>query len=314
MPTSPNTADTASTDSPAQEAAVAENAADTTSMRQVSSHLEADIRQTAEIVLSVVAAQVPGLHIEEELSITVDDASVSAQVIEDPNGTRQHLLREVPVGRLVVDYRAEVTPASDPTTGEADSADSGEATGEATATDAADRVLYLRPSRYCESDTLAAVAGAEFADLTGKDLLDAVTSWVGTHVAYTSGSSRVTDGALHTYIARRGVCRDFAHLVVTLMRARRVPARYVVVYAPGLRPMDFHAVAEVQLDDGWYVVDATGLAPREGLLRIATGRDAADVAFLTVHSGRVDFSGVKVSATIEPELPADDVTRLVQLA
>ena len=270
-----------------------------TTTRTVSAHLEADVTATAEIVLSVAIAAGPDA--DESLAITVDGQPVAAEVVESAQGTRLHLVRAVPAGRLVVDYRAVVREQAAP--GEPDAA-----------ADAAERITCLRPSRYCESDTLAPVAGAEFAGLTGKELLDAVSSWVGQHLRYVGGSSRPTDGAVQTYLARAGVCRDFAHLVVALLRASGVPARVVSVYAPGLAPMDFHAVAEARLDDGWYVVDATTLAPRPAMLRIATGRDASDTAFLTVQSGRVTLTGIRVTATSEPGLPDDDVTRLVRLA
>ncbi len=74
-----------------------------------------------------------------------------------------------------------------------------------------------------------------------------------------------------------------------MLRARNVPARLVAVYAPGLQPMDFHAVVEAAIDGEWRAVDATTLAPRQSLVRIATGRDASDTAFLTVQSGRADL-------------------------
>ena len=96
------------------------------------------------------------------------------------------------------------------------------------------------------------------------------------------------------------MCRDFAHLVIAMLRARNVPARLVAVYAPGLSPMDFHAVVEAAIDGQWRVVDATTLAPRETLVRIATGRDASDTAFLTVQSGRADLVSMKVNATADP--------------
>ena len=267
--------------------------------RTVSAHLEADVTAVAEVVLSLALAA--GSDADETLSITVDGQPVAAEVVEAVHGTRLHVVRDVPVGRLVVDYAAVVTGALAPTVAGTDG-------------DAAERITYLRPSRYCESDTLAAVAGAEFGGLAGKDLLDAVSSWVGQHLRYVSGLSRPTDGAVQTYLAREGVCRDFAHLVVALLRASGVPARLVSVYAPGLKPMDFHAVAEARLAEGWCVVDATTLAPRSGMLRIATGRDASDTAFLTVQAGRVALTGMSVLATMEPGLPEDDVTQLVQLA
>ncbi|MGL4257067.1 MAG: transglutaminase-like domain-containing protein, partial [Microbacterium sp.] len=121
-----------------------------------------------------------------------------------------------------------------------------------------------------------------------------------------------TDGATRTLLARQGVCRDYAHLCVALLRGLGVPARQVAVYAPGLMPMDFHAVAEAWIDGEWRVVDATTLAPRSTLVRIATGRDAADTAFLTVVSGRADLVDVEVTATADV-LPDDDIDELVTI-
>jgi hypothetical protein len=72
-------------------------------------------------------------------------------------------------------------------------------------------------------------------------------------------------------------------------------------------------VAEAWVDGRWCAVDATTLAPRETLVRIATGRDAADTAFLNVMSGRADLVDVSVTAVVD-ELPNDDVTQLVSIA
>lgn len=102
-----------------------------------------------------------------------------------------------------------------------------------------------------------------------------MSSWVGTRLNYVPGSSDPIDGAVDTLLAGERVCRDYAHLVVALLRAVKVPAaRLVSVYAPGVYPMDFHAVAEAFVEGQWRVVDATLLAPRQTLVRIATGRDA----------------------------------------
>ena len=128
-----------------------------------------------------------------------------------------------------------------------------------------------------------------------------------------SGSSLPTDGAIRTLLARQGVCRDYAHLTVALLRALNVPARAGRrSMRPGLYPMDFHAVAEAWVEDGWHVVDATTLAPRSTLVRIATGRDAADSAFLTTISGRVDLVDMEVMAVVD-ELPNDDLDQLVRM-
>jgi transglutaminase-like putative cysteine protease len=92
-----------------------------------------------------------------------------------------------------------------------------------------------------------------------------------------------------------------------------VPARVAAVYAPGLRPMDFHAVAEAIVDGRWRVVDATLLAPRAGLVRIATGRDAADTAFLSTYGGAATLTRIEVMAVLDGDLPGDDVTGLASI-
>ena len=172
--------------------------------------------------------------------------------------------------------------------------------------DPVDDIVYRRPSRYAESDELGPTAWGEFSSFEGKALLDAVSSWVGTQLYYVSGSSRPTDGATQTLLLRQGVCRDFAHLVIALLRARNVPARLVAVYAPGLSPMDFHAVVEADVDGTWCVVDATRLAPTSSLVRICSGRDAADTAFLSLFGGQARFETMTVTATTAGALPAPD--------
>ena len=135
---------------------------------------------------------------------------------------------------------------------------------------------------------------------------------MGTELSYVPGSSLPTDGAVNTLLARQGVCRDYAHLVIALLRALDVPARLAAVYAPGLDPMDFHAVAEAWVEGAWHVVDATTLAPRSTLVRIATGRDAADTAFLSNYGANVRLDNLWVTAVAD-ELPGDDVTQLVRI-
>lgn len=248
-----------------------------------------------DIVLSVAVAAGPSIT-GESMIVSVDGNPVEVDEIADDHGTRLHIANRVRVGKLVIDYTALVTSAADQP-----------------ATRPIDLVRYLRPSRYCESDKLSPVARAEFAGLAGTDLLVAVSSWVGTRLGYVPGSSRPIDGAASTLLARQGVCRDFAHLVIAFLRACDVPARLVSVYAPGLNPMDFHAVAEAYVDGGWFVVDATCLAPRSTMVRIATGRDAADTAFLTNNSGLISLTGIEVVAYTDDRLPFDDVNGLAQL-
>ncbi|WP_062530622.1 transglutaminase-like domain-containing protein [Demequina rhizosphaerae] len=254
--------------------------------RDVTASLSLEAAGPARLVLAVAVAD--DRAAEERLAVTQDGEPLDVAELADQHGTRLHSV-DVVAGRIEVRYAARVDDRAEPPV-----------------VDEIDRVRYLRPSRYCESDTLAPVAAAEFEGLEGADLLAAVSSWVGTHLAYDGTSTDPTGGAAATLLSRRGVCRDFAHLVVALLRARDVPARVVAVYAPGLDPMDFHAVAEALVDGRWLAVDATTLAPRSTLVRIATGRDAADTAFLTTIGEAVELVDMEVTATADA-LPEDDV-------
>jgi transglutaminase-like putative cysteine protease len=174
--------------------------------------------------------------------------------------------------------------------------------------------MYLRPSRYAEADEFYGFGSTEFGNYADSTtLLERVSSWVGTRLNYVPGSSDPIDGAVDTLLAGAGVCRDFAHLVVALLRAVKVPARVVSVYAPGLSPMDFHAVAEAFVDGQWRVVDGTLLAPRQSLVRIATGRDAADIAFLDNHKGAIELTKMEVMALVNGDLPTDSIDQLVSI-
>ncbi len=257
--------------------------------------LELDVVDEADVAMSVAVAGALDLA-SERLSVRVDGAEHPVEEVVAAHHARVQLLTGIAPGRVTVEYRAVVVGA-----------------GPVPAATRLDWFEYLRPSRYCESDRIGALARDEFGGLAGAELVEAVTNWVGTHLAYVPGSSRPTDGAVATLLARQGVCRDFAHLTAALLRANGVPARIASVYAPGLDPMDFHAVTEAHLDGSWYVVDPTLLAPRSSMVRIATGADAADTAFLTTLRGVVDLVSIEVSAVADPGLPVDDVSALAQL-
>lgn len=257
-------------------------------IRHVSSHLEVEVSATADLVFSVaVSSDYP--EVDETLTFRIDDTAVEAEEVIAPSGSRLHRIRETPVGTLHVDYRADVLAPSPepPILG-------------------IDEILFTRPSRYCDSDRLANLSATHFSGLSGFELMSAVTQWVRTKIIYMPGSSRVDDGALETYLSRAGVCRDSAHLVVAFLRGLNMPARVTSVYAPGLVPMDFHAVAEAYWDGTWYLLDATGLAPRDAMVRICTGRDASDTAFMTTLGGRTTLGRMRIDATVEGELPDDD--------
>ena len=144
-------------------------------------------------------------------------------------------------------------------------------------------LTYMNPSRYCESDVLARFAYQEFGQLApGFSRVQAICDWVYEHLEYTPGSSTATTTASDVLLQRTGVCRDYAHLAISLCRGIGIPARYVSGYAVDLQPPDYHGFMEAFLDGQWYLFDPTRLASTLGLVRIGVGRDAADVAFCTL--------------------------------
>lgn len=263
--------------------------------RTVGCELGITTHARSEVELQVAVARTPGLEVTERLVLLHDGRELPTVEVPTPHDGRMHLVT-LPEGVTQVSYEARVRGIA-----------------EIAEPSLAEVSLYRRPSRYVQSDTLLGFAAAEFAGLRDAELLTAVSSWVGTRLSYVPGSSGPTDGATETLLAGAGVCRDYAHLVIALLRALDVPARLTAVYAPGCDPMDFHAVVEAYVSGGWYAVDATALAPRSSLVRIATGRDAADTAFMTTNSGRTDLDSTRVTAVAEAGLPDDDLDRLVEL-
>ena len=142
----------------------------------------------------------------------------------------------------------------------------------------------LMPTRYCESDVMGRTAQKLFAAVTpGAPQVIAVVDWIHQNIDYQVGSTINTSTAQDVYMQRAGVCRDFAHLAVTFCRALNIPARLVAGYAPfDEPPPDFHAVFEAYVGDRWVILDATRMSPPERLVRIASGRDAKDVAFASL--------------------------------
>lgn len=164
-------------------------------------------------------------------------------------------------------------------------------------------VQYLFDSRYCPADRFQTFVDEEFDGTDGGARIAAICEWMKRKLTYISGASGPQTTALDTFIERRGICRDYAHVMVTLARASTIPARYVACYAPGVDPPDFHAVAEVFLNDPgtegggtWQLVDATGMADPSQTVKIGVGRDAADVSFLTSF-GLNDFGDKQVTVT-----------------
>jgi transglutaminase-like putative cysteine protease len=155
-------------------------------------------------------------------------------------------------------------------------------------------LMYLLPSRYCESDRLTETAWQLFeATPPGWARVDAISRWVHGHVAFGYHWARPTRTAADTLQEAQGVCRDFAHLGVALCRAMNIPSRYCTGYLgdigvpPAADPMDFSGWFEVFLGGRWWTVDPRNYQPRIGRILIARGRDAADVAISTTFGPNV---------------------------
>ncbi|TXK48737.1 transglutaminase family protein [Pontibacter qinzhouensis] len=165
-----------------------------------------------------------------------------------------------------------------------------------------DVIPYLFPSRYCQSDKLQRFAYSKFGKIENAfEQVLTITEWIHKNVEYLSGSTNSQTSAFDTITELAGVCRDFAHLGIALCRALSIPARYFTGYSYKLFPPDFHACFEAYIGGRWIIFDATKLAPLNGLIKIANGRDAADAAVASTF-GNVACTSIKVGAeTADPE-------------
>jgi transglutaminase-like putative cysteine protease len=236
---------------------------------QIDVQLDYSFEQPCAVLLQIEVAACRGQAVEASvLSGAEPRVRVAAQ---DDLGTRMWLDVE---GGMRIDYAARVTvtrPATDLAAQPAAALHCLPAAA----------VQYLMPSRYCPSDQFATLVHDEFGGLEGGAKIAAMRDWIAGHLSYVPGASDASTTAIDTFVARQGVCRDYAHLMIALARAADIPARIASVYAPGASPPDFHAVAEVFLGDGWHIVDPTGMASAADAAVIGIGRDAGDVAFLT---------------------------------
>lgn len=254
--------------------------------REVGSSLVMEVEDPTAFVLAVAVAEGVPTTVET-LRVRLDEQPIVLRETTDEHGTRLHLFETGP-GILSVDYDATVVGRAPPA-----------------AVAELDLVRYLRPSRYVQSDALTDRARDLFAGLDDLETLATVEGWVHENLVYDGTATFPTGGAVETLESGAGVCRDFANVTAAFLRALDVPARLVSVYAPLLEPRDFHAVVEACVEGRWLVVDATRLAPRSGLVRIATGRDSADTAFVTNTLADVKLLTIHVRATVESDL-ADD--------
>src|ERR1700758_2729561 len=215
--------------------------------REVGAEIEVEITAATVLEFQIAVAPHPRTEVFESLRFVLNGRPIRPVEVSGVHGNRIHKF-DAAVGTLKVDYAATIVGQTDPAP-----------------VNEYDQSMYLRPSRYAEADKFYGFAATEFGTHgDSATLLENVSSWVGTRLNYVPGSSDPIDGAVDTLLAGEGVCRDYAPLVGGLLRGVTAPPRLVSVYAPGLYPMDFHAVAEAFVGGQWRVVDATLLAPRQG--------------------------------------------------
>lgn len=162
---------------------------------------------------------------------------------------------------------------------------------------------FLAPSRYCPSDTFTEFSFATFGGVApGHPRVTAICDWIFANVRYQAGSTGPNSSAADVFHSGAGVCRDFAHLGIALCRALGIPARYASVYAVDIKPQDFHATFQAYLKGpnggAWYMFDPTRMSSVDAVVRIAAGRDAADVAFAWPQAP-VKLTHLEVWASVE---------------
>ncbi len=249
-------------------------------------HLQYRLLRPANLLLQIEAADLSDQNVRQTRTRFSEVENVSRIAADDGLGERVWLRAD---GLFECDYSAEIEidrPTRDLSTLPA--TPPHQLPGEA--------VRYLMPSRYCPSDEFQTFVAAEFGHLSGGAQIAAMRDWIERSFQYVPGASNAQTTALDSFMQRQGICRDYAHVLVTLARAATIPARFASVYAPGVTPPDFHAVAEVYLDGAWHLVDPTGMATSQDIALIGVGADAANVAFLNIF-GQADFVAQSVSVS-----------------
>ncbi|TWU44302.1 Transglutaminase-like superfamily protein [Novipirellula aureliae] len=241
---------------------------------QIGSKLVYEVRQPTIFLLKITAATTPHQVVSNE-TLTFDPAInvENCQIGFDGNRLQRMVVQPCQMSityQATVDLTSEIEQPSN--------------VSESQASQMPPEVLtYMNPSRYCESDVLAKFAFEEFGQLSpGFGRVQAICDWVNSHLEYVPGTTTATTTASDVLLQRTGVCRDYAHLAISLCRGVGIPTRYVSGYAVNLQPPDYHGFIEAFLDGHWYLFDPTRLASTLGLVRIGVGRDAADVAFCTL--------------------------------
>lgn len=272
----------------------------------VTSQMEYEVFSSSTLILNIHALKTPHQTIyKESLSITPHLEHVELITAQ---GENRFVRVEVPEPcALKIKYSAEVDNVIE-------FIDHEYLDDVAVAELDADILPYLYPSRYCQSDKLYRLANNKFGHIQNAYIkVVEITDWIYRNVEYLSGSTNSQTSAYDTVTEQAGVCRDFAHLGIALCRALTIPARYFTGYAFQLDPPDFHACFEAYLGGKWIVFDATRLTPLNGLVKIASGRDAADTAiasiFGSVVCGAISVSTQCIGKKFEPFFYTSDTLK-----
>ena len=262
-------------------------------MRSTGTRLNLEVALTYELgpqrlaLLALVAARVDGQDVLED-ELNIENATLHR--LPGEHGLGQRVWAKVNCEVMRLRYRATVDVVRQ--------AQRLESLSASPLTDVpAEIISYLRPSRFCQSDMFEAFASRRFGHLDGGDKVAAIRDWITAQIEYVPGASGPHTTLLETFAERRGVCRDFAHVMCGLARASQIPARYVSAYGANVDPQDFHAVVEVWLDGGWHIVDPSGMCAADELVVVGVGRDAADVPFMeTPDTALLRHQAVKVTS------------------
>ncbi len=238
---------------------------------RIEAKLEYDLAEATDVLLALEVAQMDAQRLIEDRLVVDGSGPLRPVAGGDGIGRRTWARAE---GRFRAAYSATVdVERRIPDLGKLSASPLGELPAFA--------IPYLWPSRYCESDRFESFVTREFGSIEGGALVAAMSDWIHEHVDYRSGTSDSTTTAADTFVSRQGVCRDFAHLLATFVRAAGIPARLVSAYGWRLDPPDFHALVEVWLAGEWHMVDPSRLVSPDAAVIISVGRDATDIAFMT---------------------------------
>jgi len=232
------------------------------------------------LMLSLHPTRVPDLVVPAAAALKFDPPLEARDYRDIHGNTCTRVL--APAGRITVASDFIVNDSGVPDIVEADA-------GQLPVQELSDDVLvYLLGSRYCDTDHLSSLAWSLFgAGPSGWARVQAICDYVNRHLAFGYQHASPTRTAWDGFREQRGVCRDFAHLAITLCRCMNIPARYCTGYLGDIgvpvapEPMDFSAWFEAYLDGRWYTFDARHNVPRIGRILMARGRDATDVALST---------------------------------